>query len=477
MGRKKDPRESETRCRDAARNTSTQSIYQKTEHTFSYTASPNARFVPCGSGHARNPQPTLSQATQTFCINSISRIAAHATQDPRRHARGKSKGSVESDSDDDSHAVLSSGDDRVGDADSADELVVSRHQHKRRRVGDAREADADEEAFWLGGGATGSDSAEQTQAPEVVGSSTTSTAAATAGTSTSKSSSQGAPLLYRRLQAQAAAATAAIAPVSPPPSHRKAVSQTLALPVHQEQEDHATTADSPSPARVFSLSASPPSTPRRQTRSQTLASTPPRRGGVAFRDSPDNPFLATPEKHVGGGDVSRSPSASVTVSSADPSPQTPGVEKPTMTYVFRGVRRVYNNPLYNHAENRPYSPPPASKLPIDHPDFSPAIHCTPKMLFPEARRGGHKHRRDNGALEMEKKRTRSSSRSPVRGERSRSPVRSRTSNLGKSWKHELLGGDSDEEEEEEDEAKDIKPQKLDFGAAVIGRAAAGRDED
>ena len=53
----------------------------------------------------------------------------------------------------------------------------------------------------------------------------------------------------------------------------------------------------------------------------------------------------------------------------------------------RGVKRVYQNPLYNHAENRPFSPPAASKLPLDHPDYSPALNCAPKLLFPEARRG------------------------------------------------------------------------------------------
>jgi hypothetical protein len=42
--------------------------------------------------------------------------------------------------------------------------------------------------------------------------------------------------------------------------------------------------------------------------------------------------------------------------------------------------------LYNHAADRPLSPPPASLLPIDHPEYSPPIHCTPKLLFPAAHR-------------------------------------------------------------------------------------------
>jgi len=52
---------------------------------------------------------------------------------------------------------------------------------------------------------------------------------------------------------------------------------------------------------------------------------------------------------------------------------------------FRGVRRECKNPLYNHAQDRPFSPPPESKLAVDHPDYSPAIHCIPKRLFVDAR--------------------------------------------------------------------------------------------
>ena len=40
--------------------------------------------------------------------------------------------------------------------------------------------------------------------------------------------------------------------------------------------------------------------------------------------------------------------------------------------------------MYNHAQDRPLSPPAESKLPIDHPHYSPAIHCAPKRLFASA---------------------------------------------------------------------------------------------
>jgi len=107
--------------------------------------------------------------------------------------------------------------------------------------------------------------------------------------------------------------------------------------------------------------ASPPSTPKRSSTRRAL------------RDSPENPFLATP--------VADSDSPGVTDSSADPSPHTPGYDKPFINYVFRGTRRTYQNPHYNHAEGRPLSPPPASKLPIDHADYSPSEACPPKRLF------------------------------------------------------------------------------------------------
>jgi len=118
---------------------------------------------------------------------------------------------------------------------------------------------------------------------------------------------------------------------------------------------------------VFHIATeSPPVTPK--TRSSTRR---------AVRDSPDNPFLVTPENHP-----EDTPSSS---GSAKPSPHAPLQERPTIAYVFRGVRRECKNPLYNHAQDRPFSPPPESKLDVDHPDYSPAIHCIPKRLFVDAR--------------------------------------------------------------------------------------------
>jgi hypothetical protein len=100
--------------------------------------------------------------------------------------------------------------------------------------------------------------------------------------------------------------------------------------------------------------------------------------------------------------------------------------------ISRGVRRTYQNPLYNHAADRPLSPPPASLLPIDHPEYSPPIHCTPKLLFPAA----HRNLRSKNA------------RKTAAAPRARSP----------SFSGDELEGD-------ERESAGIRPQKLDFGKA------------
>ena len=55
------------------------------------------------------------------------------------------------------------------------------------------------------------------------------------------------------------------------------------------------------------------------------------------------------------------------------------------SYDSRGVRGTFPNPMYDHKNKRPLSPSSKSWLPVEHPDFSPSIHCPPKLLFPEAR--------------------------------------------------------------------------------------------
>ncbi|KAF8816813.1 hypothetical protein BYT27DRAFT_7229831 [Phlegmacium glaucopus] len=285
-----------------------------------------------------------------------------------KHAKGKSRGFCDSDSNEDSDVVLTSDDEMLGE------------RYKKRRIGETKRVD--EDGFWLGDIAV---NAKAEAKNEHFGSKS--------GTTAIVGPSQAAPLLYRRRQAQVD-----VALVSPPLSYRRPAIATPKALVTRKPDPHTAT-------------DSPPVTPK--TRSSTRR---------ALRDSPDNPFLVTPEKHV---DDTPSPSDS----SANPSPHDPLKERPTIAYVFRGVRRECKNPLYNYAQHRPFSPPPESQLPIDHPDYSPAIHCTPKRLFANA-------------LPKKKKRVTSKQDTP-----SRKWARQRSPSLSA----------------DEGNVGEIRPLKLDFG--------------
>ncbi|KAF7312464.1 hypothetical protein MIND_00260000 [Mycena indigotica] len=141
------------------------------------------------------------------------------------------------------------------------------------------------------------------------------------------------PLVYRRLQ-QASSQTF-ILPVSPPPSHRKPkprVKQKVRVPQP--------------------TSTSPPSTPPAKRRKLDLP-----------RDEANNPFLATPLD----GELEVAPASAPSVID----------EKPTMTFVYRGVKREFPNPYYDKAKDEN----PNSLLPPEHPDFEPDERGVRKLLF------------------------------------------------------------------------------------------------
>ncbi|KAH8116217.1 hypothetical protein DFH11DRAFT_1484317, partial [Phellopilus nigrolimitatus] len=120
------------------------------------------------------------------------------------------------------------------------------------------------------------------------------------------------------------------APVSPPPSRRQK------------------TVVKGRPVRPL------PRTPKGKKREETSP----------VRDSPNNPFLDDSPGSVVGEPV-------------EPRTPTETSEKPTITYVFRGVRATFENPMYN-------LPPEVHEralLPVDHPDYSPDPACPPKLLF------------------------------------------------------------------------------------------------
>ncbi|KAJ7836409.1 hypothetical protein B0H14DRAFT_3870851 [Mycena olivaceomarginata] len=141
-------------------------------------------------------------------------------------------------------------------------------------------------------------------------------------TNAAAASSTQPPLLYRRLQAQSKSQT-------------QTQPQLHGLP------------HTPTP-KSTSSTVSPPTTPTRAS---------------ILRDSPDNPFLASP---LGSQDEVVVNESSLLE------------EKPTMAFVFRGVRRSFPNPYYNASRT---SPNPNSQLPPEHPDFEPEERGVRKLLF------------------------------------------------------------------------------------------------
>ncbi|TEB36471.1 hypothetical protein FA13DRAFT_1786889 [Coprinellus micaceus] len=223
----------------------------------------------------------------------------------RRRGRGRSRGSCDSDSDD-AHA---------SDKDVLPQLQDDNDagSRKKRRLNVARLDDEDAEAKFWGAGELSNSKPSNTKA------------------SASRSKK---PLIYQRFKPQSTTSSISSEQLaSPPPSHRKPVIPPA-----------APAPGSPSPAATVSL----PVTPVRRSKRKTSGSA---AAVQLLRDSPSNPFIATP---IEEGDEVESPSA---LTQGHESP-TPAYEKPTVTYVFRGVKRVYQNPMYNHEKDRPMTPAP-----------------------------------------------------------------------------------------------------------------------
>ncbi|KAJ7476007.1 hypothetical protein FB451DRAFT_1397378 [Mycena latifolia] len=229
---------------------------------------------------------------------------------------------------------------------------------------------------------------------------------ATNPASTSRNASP--PLLYRRLQAHGQTQLPGVPPVSPPPSHRKPPVKAVVVP------------RTPTPKSASTVS--PPSTPPAKRRKGAAAPLP--------RDSPDNPFLASP---LGSQDE-------VIVNASDTVPSVQE-EKPTMALVFRGVRRTFPNPYYDPSST---GPNPSSQLPPEHPDFEPDERGVRKLLFGVGRKGAV---------------SKSGSKSRRAGEVTSRGRQGRRATAGASSANRTPE-DSDEDAEE----KDIKPLKFTFTA-------------
>ena len=127
----------------------------------------------------------------------------------------------------------------------------------------------------------------------------------------------------------------------------------------------------------------------------------------------------------------------------------------------RGVRRKYQNPLYNHKKDRPLSPLPTSLLPIEHPDYSPDMTCRPTILFPKAPKGKYS----------------------VRAKEESRVDASTSKGLRRSLrKTRVVIGDSDDENElqRRNEGAErevlITPRKLDFGLPKKAKAVVGKGD-
>ncbi|KAF9444905.1 hypothetical protein P691DRAFT_806431 [Macrolepiota fuliginosa MF-IS2] len=351
----------------------------------------------------------------------------------RRHKRGRSRGDCDSDSDVDD-ALGARGSALLSSDEEDNELPhPGQKSRKKRRMSEGKGDGGDEEAFWLAGPEPEPSRHEDKNQGKASASDKQEGVHEADGSSA-------APLLYRkslrRSQSQGSNGLA-----SPPPSHRK---PQIPAPVTPP-------AGTPGPSIATIVKTQPsssPKTPRKQTGLLLRGRKGPRTPEFPIiSDSPSNPFYVVPTS-PSPGEESESPRVDSV------SPRTPGLaqyEKPTVTYVFRGVRREYQNPLYDHAKNRPLSPPPTSLLPIEHPDYSPDMGCRPAVLFPNIRKG----KRPAAA--------RGGSTSEISA-----PIALRRSPRRKT----LMAGDSDdedsptvdvEEQEEEDEESLVKPRKLDFG--------------
>ncbi|XP_006464021.1 hypothetical protein AGABI2DRAFT_226039 [Agaricus bisporus var. bisporus H97] len=344
------------------------------------------------------PQPRHSLKRSASTISLPTPPRTH-----RRHKRGRSRGDCDSDSDFENDETLSNQESALSSDEEGGELPdLVRNPRKKRRLTQSKAKDEDEEAFWL----APPDPETHHQEEDDQGHESS---AGSEKVGKDKGSSSSAPLLYRKnLQRSQSLGSTGLA--SPPPSHRK--TQVVA-PV---------TPPGPSTSTVLPKvqSVSPPKTPKKQTALYK---------GPIISDSPDNPFYEVP--------VSSSPeeeTESPLVVSPEPATVTQH-EKPTVTYVFRGVRREYHNPMYDHVKKRAFSPPPASLLPIEHEEYSPDIGCKPRVLFPKAQKGKRSAATKAGGT----------------GAVRRSPRRKR-----------VIVGDSEDEGGDEEDAL-IKPKKLDFG--------------
>ncbi|KAI0700173.1 hypothetical protein BC835DRAFT_1412192 [Cytidiella melzeri] len=301
---------------------------------------------------------------------STASLASLPTPPPtRKRKRSRSRHSRATDSDseldlqDSDHAELD-GARKIG----KDVVVAENNRRKLLRV-DAIAAElsgqAAEDAFWMGESTVttieslrskGKAVSEETKAKESTGVRTR---------SQSRSPSSSPVQMLKRTRTGL---------LSPPKSHRRRSPRKTAFP-------------------SLPTIAEDPSTPQPKNALSGVA-----KRLFPERDSPNNPFLVSEEStgvFTGSQDSTSGAGASKTHvprASKAHAPRTPKkhIERPTLTYVFRGVRQEFENPLYDPRypetgvapDGGPDSP---SNLPPQDPNFSPKEYCPPTVLFREAR--------------------------------------------------------------------------------------------
>ncbi|KAF8438895.1 hypothetical protein L210DRAFT_3542539 [Boletus edulis BED1] len=185
------------------------------------------------------------------------------------------------------------------------------------------------------------------------------------------------------------------APVSPPPSRRQPLIQPARAASVERDVSLTDSVDPITPPRRLLLRAPSPSvdnafkTPTKPKVTKILPK----------RDSLNNPFLVDSSEKVhlrsewDSSDDDEEVVGEARVWEGTPTPTFE--EKPTITYVFRGQKATFHNPLHGLAPEAIA----ASKLPIDHPDFEAVEACPPKRLFSFGKRKARDRSRESTSTE------------------------------------------------------------------------------
>ncbi|EGO03162.1 hypothetical protein SERLA73DRAFT_157968 [Serpula lacrymans var. lacrymans S7.3] len=245
---------------------------------------------------------------------------------------------------------------KTGQSDTGSLAVGSKRRRTSKVLAGQHDEEEDENAFWTGRSGTATTRAKGVAAT-----------AQDASKEASQSRSPSPALLRYRVKA----------PVSPPPSRRQSQAPVQTQRATTPPLDEPPLPVTP-PRRLFAQTAKPALLSRKKSKSREKI--------WPVRDSPNNPFLEIASSSApldNEWDTSSDEESDVIGEALEregtPTPAKVHAEKPTITYVFRGQKATFQNPLYD----LPASVLAASRLPVDHPDFEAYDACPPKKLFVE----------------------------------------------------------------------------------------------